>query len=143
MKMFDRSLVHQYQDFGEPEFDFVYPCTPIGFTTGRNMNEQVRRRVEGWATDFRTFLEHELGDDFQLFANSASQVYFVSRSFYPNNSGCDPENTHKLVKDICFRKPLYSEGRNNSDKWTGGMYDGPQLDAVNPRVEIWIWVDCQ
>ena len=124
---------------GSPGYVCTFTGTPLGFTTARNMGVPERRRVEGWATDLQTFLAHEFGDEFQLAATPDNPVWVATRAWYPNRVHCDPENTHKLAKDVMFRAPLDSGGKNNSDKYTGGVYDTPRIDGDNPRLEIWIW----
>ncbi len=117
----------------------TFPGNPLGFTVARSMSEPERRRVEGWAQDLQVFLAHEWGDECQLLATQDKPVWIATRAYYKNKVHCDPENTHKLTKDVLFRAPWHSGGKNNSDKYTGGFYDDPRIDSENPRLEIWIW----
>lgn len=138
-KLFARQIDLATEDLGPPTYHCLFPGNPLGFVVGRGMNYPERRRTEGWANMLRVFLEHEFGEDFQLSCSESEQIFFFTRATYATRVHCDPENTHKLVKDVCFRNPLNRPGKNNSDKYTGGIYDWVHVDADAPGVEIWVW----
>lgn len=120
-------------------YSCVFPGHPLGFVVARGMSNPVRRQCEGWAYDLRVFLEHEFGEDFQLNSSPSERWFIVTRAWYQSKVHCDPENTHKLVKDVLFRAPLNGSGRNNSDKYTAGFYSAPCIDPANPRLELFVW----
>lgn len=53
-----------------------------------------------------------------------------TRCYFRGNVHPDPESVHKLIKDALW--PSSAGG----DKYTGGSYDPPLYDAINPRVEV-------
>lgn len=137
--LFDSQINMVVCRYGDPGYHGTFYGVPLGFTVARNMAIPARRSAEGWAHDFQTYLAHEFGEDFHLEATEDSPVWVATRAWYSHKVHCDPENTHKLAKDILFRSPLDSGKTNNSDKYTGGVYDSPRYDASTPRLEFWVW----
>ena len=80
-------------------------------------------------------------------ATPQSPSCIITRAWYPDFTGCDPENVHKGIKDALFylskdekiiarlrKEPVYG------DKYTYGAYYPYAVDKDSPRVEVW-WAD--
>lgn len=105
---------------------------PLGHTSGHDKRNPAFRKSAAYSKYVREFFQHETGLD-GLTATKDAPLFIYTRAFYQNGKHCDPENTHKLIKDAVF----YEGG--SDDKHTGGAYSPPLIDKENPRVEIVVW----
>jgi hypothetical protein len=119
---------------GEPLYHLVLEGEPRGFTTSRTHNP-ASKRAWVWAKQLRSLLEHET-DRRYLEATKEHPLFFFTEAWYGSGVHCDPENTHKLVKDALFYEAPKGSAK---DKFTSGIYSGPLQDKLRPRVEVKVW----
>ena len=60
------------------------------------------------------------------------QAFVETEAYYPDKRGVDGENVRKGVVDALFPSKL------GGDKFVHGRHGAYRVDAVNPRVEVWI-----
>lgn len=122
------------QLFGEPEFDMTILGPPRGFTVARKRERSPgTQRAYLWAGEVRAMLDHVYGVD-HLKSTETEPLFFWTEAWFGSRRHCDPENTHKLLKDSLF----YLD-RGLKDKYTGGVFAGPLYDLSAPRTVVKIW----
>ena len=120
--------------YGEPAYELLLPGPPRGFTVARKTEgSPTAMRSRLWAREAQAMLDHEYSEFF-VSATKDSPLFFFTQAWFGSGRHCDPENTHKLLKDALFR-----HGEGLKDKYTARAFAGPLYDLLQPRTEVYIW----
>ena len=130
---------------------FTVSGEPLGYyAMGKTPNWERKRRYHAWCLRVRV-AALQAGIALPLVATKGRPLWLKTLAFFRDGRHCDPENTHKGVKDALFYSGAVkirnagaltiSNGKSRKkpkggDKYTGGAYAPPLYDPQNPRVEI-------
>jgi len=122
---------------------FVIPGEPLGYRTA---SAKGYNKTSARVWEFYNRVRHVVTScdvPCPLWASKDFPLFFITKAYYTNGHHCDPENTHKGIKDALFwkgknAKGIHVSGSGAGDKFTSGLYCDPFYDHSWPRVELWI-----
>lgn len=116
---------------------FEIPGPPVGYTIqlGRFANTKVKQKYR----EFKKLVQSLAPIQLPLVASREKPVIVETECFFVNGIHPDPENVHKGVKDALFWVKS-GMGKGAGDKYTGGHYEPPQYDKLNPRTIVTVCI---
>jgi len=111
---------------------FVIPGRPQGYTVMmRKGRFSVRAKAyHKWQESVK---EYALAAGWRWSkATFERQIYVETDAYFPDKRGCDPENVRKGIVDALF------PSKSGGDKYVHGRHAPYRVDALNPRVSVWV-----